>query len=71
MASYLNPILLKSVIYKENKNKAGIYRWTNLENGKTYIGSSSSLAKRFTGYFSTNFLKKESTSFEVDSFRNL
>lgn len=40
--------------------KAGIYRWTNLISGKTYIGSSSNLAKRFTGYFSITFLTRES-----------
>lgn len=41
-------------------NKAGIYRWTNLTNGKFYIGSSSNLGKRFSGYFSFNFLTRES-----------
>ena len=60
VASYSNPVLLKEVIYKENQKKAGIYRWTNLVSGKTYIGSSANLAKRFSGYLSTNFLKRES-----------
>jgi group I intron endonuclease len=31
-----------------------------LISGKTYIGSSSNLAKRFSGYFSTNFLTRVS-----------
>ena len=60
VASYSNPINLKSAIYKENLKKSGIYRWTNLISGKTYIGSSSNLAKRFSGYFSTIFLTRES-----------
>lgn len=60
VVTYNNPILLKSVIYKENLKKAGIYRWTNLISGKTYIGSSSNLSKRFSGYFSTEFLIRES-----------
>jgi hypothetical protein len=57
-ASYPNPVLLKSVIYKENLKKAGIYRWTNLITGDTYIGSSINLTGRFVNYFSTKHLKK-------------
>lgn len=56
VASYSNPIDFKTVIYKENLKKAGIYRWTNLTNGKIYIGSSSNLGKRFSGYLSSTFL---------------
>ena len=59
VASYINPILLKSVIYKENQKKVGVYRWTNLISGKTYIGSSTNLAKRFSYYFSNKFLTRE------------
>jgi len=59
IASYYNPLDLRSTIYKENLNKAGIYCWTNLITGKIYIGSSSNLGKRFSGYFSINFLKRE------------
>lgn len=55
-ASYPNPVLLKSVIYKENLKKAGIYRWTNLITGDTYIGSSINLTGRFVNYFSTKHL---------------
>lgn len=29
----------KAIILKDNKGKTGIYRWVNLINGKTYIGS--------------------------------
>ena len=60
VASYSNPVNFKTIIYKENLKKAGIYRWTNLTNGKIYIGSSSNLGKRFSGYFSFNFLTRES-----------
>ena len=58
--SYSNPMDLRSTIYKENLNKAGIYRWTNLKSGKIYIGSSANLAKRFSTYFSIKFLTRES-----------
>lgn len=60
-ATYSNPISLKYVIYKENHKKAGIYRWTNLITGETYIGSSSNLAKRFSSYFSSSFLTREAS----------
>jgi len=33
----------KSLIYTENKNKSGIYRWNNLIRGKSYVGSSKCL----------------------------
>ena len=44
---------------KDNKGKAGVYRWTNKENGKTYIGSSVNLGRRLSEYFSIKFLQKE------------
>ena len=59
VASYSNSLDLRSTICKENLNKAGIYRWTNLITGKTYIGSSSNLGKRFSGYYSIKFLERE------------
>ena len=62
--SYSNPMDLRSTIYKENLNKAGIYRWTNLKSGKIYIGSSANLAKRFSSYFSIRFLTRESLKYK-------
>lgn len=43
-------------IYKENRNKSGIYRWNNKINGKSYVGSSIYLSKRFNNYYSSVFL---------------
>ena len=56
--SYYNPVDLRSRIYKEKFNKAGIYLWTNLKIERVYIGSSANLAKRFSGYFSIKFLTR-------------
>ena len=39
-------------IYKENNRKSGIYRWVNLINGSTYIGSAADLTRRLRDYFS-------------------
>ena len=48
---YKNLLFYKTSIYKYNKNKCGVYRWNNLISGKTYVGSSINLTKRFTSYF--------------------
>lgn len=56
---YSNVDTMKLIILKENNNKAGIYMWVNLHNGKIYIGSSINLTSRFRKYFSINFLEKE------------
>ena len=42
----------------ENKGKSGIYRWKNLINGNTYIGSSIDLRFRFSNYFNVNYLER-------------
>jgi len=52
--------LNKSQILQENKNKSGIYMWTNLLNGKSYIGSSKNITKRICKYFYLNSKIKES-----------
>nr|ATI20546.1 GIY-YIG endonuclease [Ophiognomonia clavigignenti-juglandacearum] len=50
------------VILKENKDKVGIYRWVNLINGKTYVGSSGNLSARFRQYFNVNTLESKLTT---------
>jgi group I intron endonuclease len=42
----------KVSILKNNKGKTGIYRWINIVNSKTYIGSANDLTVRFWVYFS-------------------
>jgi len=53
---YRNTSLKKYTILKENKYKSGIYRWVNVINGDSYIGSSVNITKRLTKYYSLNFL---------------
>jgi group I intron endonuclease len=43
---------LKGKMWYDNKEKAGIYRWVNRINGKSYVGSSTNLGKRINSYFS-------------------
>ena len=53
---YYNAEADKSTIIKENKNKSGIYMFTNKTNKKRYIGSSANLKRRFSEYFNENYL---------------
>lgn len=63
MKSYTNSYENKFSIYKENKNKSGIYRWNNLSTGQCYIGSSINLTRRLRMYYSKkSMLNKVTTS---------
>ena len=53
---YSNMYEFKSVILKENKNKSGIYKFTNKLNGNFYIGNSINLSRRFTNYYSLSYI---------------
>lgn len=46
-------------IFHDNKGKPGVYRFVNLVNGRTYIGSSADLTRRFRDYLSAVWLNKE------------
>jgi group I intron endonuclease len=58
VVSYSNADKDKFILYKENKNKSGIYRWNNLETGDSYVGSALNLTNRLSKYFSFRFLKR-------------
>ena len=59
VAIYLNADTQKLAILYDNKNKAGVYRWINTLNQKTYVGSSINLSLRFKSYFSISYLERE------------
>lgn len=65
LLSYSNLGISKSIIYKENRRKSGIYRLYNIITGKSYIGSSIDLSRRFSHYYSivymNNSLKNSSS----------
>lgn len=54
--SYSNADTQKLEILQENKGKSGIYRWANILNGKTYVGSAKDLSKRLGNYYSFSYL---------------
>ncbi len=55
-ALYPDAYLNKSIILKDNKNKAGVYRWVNKVNNNSYIGSSVNLNQRLRNYFTFSFI---------------
>lgn len=57
--TYSNAERDKFILYKDNKNKSGIYRWNNLITNKSYIGSAKSITGRFSIYYSTNSVQRK------------
>ncbi len=58
--------IFKVKILSDNKNKSGIYRWTNLITGKSYIRSSINLKGRLSIYYSKKaILSKLSTRISI------
>jgi len=55
---YPNSDICKVKILSDNQNKAGIYMWENLTNGKKYIGSAVNLRNRFIQYYSIKYLER-------------
>ena len=51
----------KLAIIEYSKGKTGIYLWTNILNGKKYVGSSNNLKRRFLEYYNVNRLLKENS----------
>ena len=58
VVSYLNLDIDKSLIFKKNKGKSGIYRINNLVKGKSYVGSSKDLSNRLRAYYSISNIKR-------------
>lgn len=56
--SYYNITNKKISIINENKNKSGVYRWVNIINNKSYVGSSVKIDRRIICYFSFNNIKR-------------
>lgn len=58
---YEDAYSMRKLIIKDNKNKSGIYKWTNKLTNDIYIGQSIDLAKRFMKYFNLSYLKNRET----------
>jgi len=55
---YKNAKINKSLIFKDNKDKAFVYRWINKLNGKEYLGSTSSAKRRLNTYYDLKTLRE-------------
>nr|QDG01228.1 GIY-YIG endonuclease [Scytalidium sp.] len=64
VVKYLDADKNKVKIFSENRNKAGVYLWTNKLNGNNYVGSSINLSVRFYTYYSLRSLAKSNRPLE-------
>lgn len=55
---YANTDVDKIQILADNRKRTGVYRWTNKQNGNTYIGSSVNISVRVYTYYSLRSLAK-------------
>ena len=53
---YDNADTCKDIFLRDNKGKTGIYRWLNVVNDISYIGSSIDIRERFIRYYNINHL---------------
>jgi group I intron endonuclease len=58
---YVNADIQKTDICKDNNNKTGIYKWTHITSGKSYIGSAVYLSNRLRNYYNVAYLERETT----------
>lgn len=68
---YNNLVLNKHNIFKDNKDKSGIYKWTLLINNKSYIGSSTNITKRLRKYFCSNYLSSKIVKYNSRIYKAL
>lgn len=57
--TYSNADTLKSSILNDNRDRTGIYRWTQIPSGKNYIGYAIDLHKRLKNYYNIYYLEKQ------------
>lgn len=58
---YLNPQQSAGTILTNFVKKRGVYLWTNKINGHQYIGSAKDLSSRLSNYFSSSYIKYQSS----------
>lgn len=62
---YRNADKEKGSIIEDNKGRTGIYRWVQIESGKSYIGSSIKLNIRFKQYFNYNHISRPNRTLRI------
>lgn len=56
---YDNPDTQKLSIFKNNLNKAGVYRWRHKSLNKSYVGSGIQLTRRLKSYYNLSYMLNE------------
>lgn len=69
--SYSNADTLKLDILSQNKNKIGIYMWTNKVTNKSYIGSAKNISNRLKNYYNISYLQAETIKNKSIIYRSL
>jgi group I intron endonuclease len=63
IVTYPNADTDRSQILSDNKGKAGIYMWTHIESGKSYVGSAFDITKRLRAYYSIEYLERNKSMY--------
>ena len=58
VATYTEIESQRNTIIDNNKNKAGVYKWTNTQTGDFYVGSSTNLSRRLLYYLNYKYMIK-------------
>lgn len=62
LITYKNAETCRLILFKDNRNKSGVYRWTHIASGKYYIGSAIDISKRLKSYYSAYYLNRQLSS---------
>ena len=62
---YKDPLNQRNLIYKENKEKIGVYAWYNNINGKIYVGSGDPLYRRISDYYQQWYIESKANLYIV------
>ena len=65
LITYADALSERKVILNNNNNKSGVYRWINLVNGKSYVGSSANLGYRLKQYYSVSYLNRKKSASSI------
>lgn len=69
--TYDNLLQNKLLLYGENRNKSGIYRWVNIITNENYIGSTNNLTNRLKVYFSKKSIENRLLKYNSPLYKGL
>jgi len=69
--TYDNILLNKKTIFLDNSSKCGVYKWTNKQSKKIYIGCSINLSRRLKNYLSIGYISNENKTKKSKIYESL